>query len=71
MISGFGSTGFMACPMLVTTNSQAKQQWQVYANTLNASTPMPNRNSSAPCWPFEAVGIEKQLGKPAAAWEYV
>lgn len=70
MIAGFGATGFMACPMLSTINSNNQQQWQVYANTLNASTPMRNRNISAPCWPFEAVGIEKQLNRPAAAWEY-
>lgn len=70
MIAGFGATGFMACPMLSTTSSEAKQQWQILANTLNASTPMRNRNSSSPCWPFEAVGIEKQMSHAFAAYEY-
>ncbi|KAK5090842.1 hypothetical protein LTR05_001019 [Lithohypha guttulata] len=67
-IAGFGATSFMACPMLTTT--RVKQQWQVYANTLNASTPLRHENDTT-CWVFEAVGVEKQLSHFAATWEYV
>lgn len=67
MVAGFGATGFMACPML--SSKRVPQQWQVYANTLNASVPLRHGNSSS-CWVFEAVGIEKQISHYAAAWEY-
>lgn len=66
MVAGFGATTFMACPMLSSMN--VKQQWQVYANTPNASVPLRQGNSSS-CWPFEAVGIEKEVALPA--WQYV
>lgn len=68
MISGFGSRGFMACPMLSSQSGQ--QQWQVYANIPNATVPLLRSNASS-CLEFEAIGVEKELGHSPAAWQYI
>ena len=68
LVAGFGSTGFMACPML--SSNRVRQQWQVYANTVNASVPLRHGNSSS-CFDFEAIGIEKTMDASEIAWEYV
>lgn len=67
-INGFSATGFMACPQLP-NYSYARQQWMVYANMVNATTPLKGNISN--CTPFEVAGFEVQLGHTPAAWQYL
>lgn len=67
-LHGFGASGFMACPMVNSTN--VPEQWQVYVNTSNASVPILNGTASS-CLEFEAFGVKFDLGKTPAAYGYL
>lgn len=68
LVSGFGATTFMACPMINST--RVPEQWQVYANIPNATVPLLHANSSS-CLAFEAIGVKVDLGDSPAAYGYV
>jgi len=67
-INGFGTTGFMACPLL-SDDLRDPQQWMVYVDMANATTPL--KGNILTCTPFDVAGFEVQLGHSPAAWQYV
>lgn len=66
-MNGLRATGFVACPQLA--GVLIPQQWMVYANIPNATTPITKQTSD--CIPFDVAGFVVELGHTPAAWQYL